>query len=97
MVSKYDKSKELKDLFIDKDEPVFSTGIVCKLLCIPVWALKQLDDEEIVSPERESKTSTRYYSRNELKLVKHCWYYISEEGVRINGLKIILKMEGYLD
>lgn len=27
-------------------------------------------------------------------MVKHCWYYISEHGVKINGLKVILKMEG---
>ncbi|MCK5015041.1 MAG: MerR family transcriptional regulator [Candidatus Omnitrophica bacterium] len=61
---------------------------------MPIWVLKQLDNEEIVSPPRKSEGQARLYSKRELKMVKHCWYYISEHGVKINGLKVILKTEG---
>lgn len=82
------------EIYISIDEPVFTTGVVCRLLDMPVWVLKQLDSEHIVSPPRKSEGQARLYSKRQLKMVKHCWYYINEHGVKINGLKVILKMEG---
>ena len=84
---------EFDEILFDLDEPVFTTGVVCRLLDIPVWILKQLDKEEIVSPPREKEGAARLYSQRELKMIKHCWYYINEHGVNIKGLKVILRME----
>ncbi len=78
---------------IDPDEPVFSTGVVCRLLGIPVWILKQLDREGVVSPPRKTENQSRLYSKRQLLLVRHCWYYMNEHGVKIQGLKIILRIE----
>ncbi len=89
------KNDDYKEIYIDPDEPVFTTGVVCRILDIPVWVLKQLDDEGIVSPKREKKGDTRYYSKRELSKIKRCWYYLNEKRVKINGLKVILEMEGY--
>jgi len=82
------------DIYIDPDEPVFTTGVVCRILDIPIWVLKQLDDEGIVSPKREKKGDTRYYSKKELGKVQRCWYYLNEKKVSVNGLKVILEIEG---
>ena len=78
---------------LDPTEPVFTTGVVCKLVDIPIWVLKQLDREGIVSPPRKSEKRSRLYSIIQLKKVKRCWFYMAEKGVKVNGLKIILEME----
>ena len=93
MASKKDQEDIFDEIIIGLDEPVFTTGVVCRLLDIPVWVLKQLDREEIVSPPREKEGKARLYSTRELKMIKHCWYYINEQGININGLKVIIKME----
>lgn len=81
------------EIYISLDEPVFTTGVVCRLIDIPVWVLKQLDREEIVSPPRKKEGKARLYSKRELKLVKHCWYYIKTRKVNVSGLKVILEIE----
>jgi DNA-binding transcriptional MerR regulator len=86
-------SKDQEPFEIDPDEPVFTTGVVCRLLGIPVWILKQLDREGIVSPPRRNEHQSRLYSKRQLLQVRHCWYYMNEHGVKIQGLKIILKIE----
>lgn len=85
--------KKIDEVEIDADENVFTTGVVCRLLNIPVWVLKQLDHEGIVRPPRERDGQTRLYSRHELTIVKHCWYYIKERGVNVKGVKVILEIE----
>ena len=93
MKTKKQNIKQDEDFEIDAEEPVFTTGVVCRLLDMPVWILKQLDEEGIVSPKRENENQSRLYSTQELKMVKHCWYYLKEHKVKIHGLKVILQME----
>jgi len=78
---------------IDIDEPVFTTGVIQRLLDIPVWVIKQLDKEGIVSPDREIEGCARLYSKRELNKLAHCWEYMSKKGVKVKGLKVILEME----
>ena len=88
-----EKKEDFEELYISPDEPIYTTGVVCRILEIPVWVLKQLDNEEIVRPVRKNQGQARLYSKRELKLVKHCWYYMKIHNVKISGLKIILQME----
>jgi hypothetical protein len=87
------KKMSREEFYIDIDEPVYTTGVVERLLSIPVWVLKQLDREGIVCPIRKKKSSFRLYSNRELNYLAHCWEYINEKGVKVNGLKVILEME----
>lgn len=84
--------REFEEVEIGLDEPVYTTGVVCRLLDIPIWVLKQLDNEGIVSPPRK-KGRIRLYSKREMKKVKHCWFYMNEYHVRVDGLRVILKIE----
>lgn len=77
---------------IDIEEPVYTSGVICKLLGIPVWVLKQLDKEEIIRPPRK-KGKARLYSKHELNQLSHIWYLMQEKHVKVTGLKIILEME----
>ncbi|MBF0478424.1 MAG: MerR family transcriptional regulator [Candidatus Omnitrophica bacterium] len=83
----------LDEVKIDANRPVFTTGVVCDLLGVPVWVLKRLDSEGIVSPPREREGTARLYSMRQLKVVRHCWNFISVHKVKITGLKVILKIE----
>jgi DNA-binding transcriptional MerR regulator len=87
------KDADFIEFEIDIDEPIYTTGVIQRLLDIPVWVLKQLDSEGIVCPPRLDKKNARLYSKRELKKLAHCWQYMNEKGVKIKGLKIILAME----
>lgn len=77
---------------IDIDEPVFTSGVVCDLLQIPVWVLKQLDKEKVLSPKRR-KGNSRLYSNREMGKLKHIWQLMSVRHVKVDGVKVILEME----
>lgn len=79
-------------LEIPDNEPVYTSGVVTRLLGIPVWVLKQLDKESVVKPPRK-KGRHRFYSRNELKKLEHIWYYMNEQGVNVQGVRVILEIE----
>ena len=63
------------------DEPVYTSGVINKLLGIPVWVLKQLDKENIIRPPRK-KGKSRLYSKNELNKLSHIWYLMKEKTVK---------------
>ncbi len=86
------KSVSFPEVPIDHDEGVFTTGVVSRLLGIPYHVLKQLDKEGIVSPPRVHG-KIRLYSKRDVEKLQHCWIYIKEKRVRIQGLKVILEME----
>jgi DNA-binding transcriptional MerR regulator len=87
------KKEKFVEFTIDIDEPIYTTGVIQKLLKIPIWVIKQLDKEGVVRPPRKIKSSSRLYSKKELKKLAHCWNYMKKYGVKIKGLKVILKME----
>lgn len=88
------KSREdFEEFYISLDEPVFTTGVVCRLLTIPIWVLKQLDSKGIVSPPRKSEGLSRLYSKRELKLLDRIWYLMNERKVKVDGIQVILEME----
>jgi len=87
------KDKNFIEFDIGADEPVYTTGVIQKLLNIPVWVIKQLDKEGIVKPPRKIKGAARLYSKRELKKLAHCWEYMNKKGVKVRGLKVILEME----
>lgn len=89
--------QDFEEVQIDIDEPIYSSTVVCRVLRIPVWTLKSLVEHGLVNPSRKTKTESRLYSKRELKRVQHCWYYISEQGVKIKSLKIILRLEKELE
>ncbi len=87
------KEEEFAEVKISLDEPVFTSGVVARLLDIPIWVLKQLDQQGIVSPKRENTSQSRLYSKRELKQVKECWYFIRVHKVKIPGLKLVIRMQ----
>ncbi len=77
---------------IDSREPVYTTGVVCRLLRIPVWTLKKLDKKNIVKPERR-EGNDRLYSQEDLNKLQYYWNLMKKKKVKIAGLKVIKQMK----
>jgi len=80
-------------LKISPEEPVYVIGVVCKLVNIPVWTLRQLDKAGVVRPKRIGRKN-RLYSLKDLKRLEYVHYLMEKKRVNIHGVKIILKKEG---
>ncbi|MDO8489335.1 MAG: MerR family transcriptional regulator [Candidatus Omnitrophota bacterium] len=78
---------------IPPEEPVYVISVVCKLVDIPVWTLRQLDKAGVVVPKRIGKKS-RLYSLKDLKRLEYVHYLMEKKRVNIHGIKIILRREG---
>ena len=78
---------------IAPDEPVYVISVVCKLVDIPIWTLRQLDKAGVVRPKRLGKKN-RLYSLKDLKRLEYVHYLMEEKHVNIHGIKIILAKEG---
>jgi MerR family transcriptional regulator, heat shock protein HspR len=78
------------NLKIAPSEPVYVIGVVCKLVDIPIWTLRQLDKAGVVRPKRIGKKN-RLYSLKDLKRLEYVHYLMENKGVNIHGVKIILE------
>ncbi len=74
-------------------EPVYVISIAAKLAGLPSWTLRVLDKEGIVRPQRTAK-DRRLYSDRDIALLARIRYLSEERGVNMNGVKLILEMEG---
>jgi len=83
----------LFSLKISPEEPVYVIGVVCKLVNIPIWTLRQLDKAGVVRPKRIGKKN-RLYSLKDLKRLEYVHYLMERKRVNIHGVKIILEKEG---
>ena len=79
-------------LKIPAEEPVYVISVVCKLVNIPIWTLRQLDKAGVVRPKRIGKKS-RLYSLKDLKRLEYVHYLMEKKRVNIHGVKIILRGE----
>ena len=75
------------------NEPVYVISIAAKLAGLPSWTLRVLDKEGIVRPQRTAK-DRRLYSDQDIALLARIRYLTEERGVNMNGVKLILEMEG---
>ena len=75
------------------DEPVYVISIAAKLAGLPSWTLRVLDKEGVVRPKRTA-TDRRLYSDRDITLLARIRYLTEERGVNMNGVKLILEMEG---
>lgn len=74
----------------DQTAPFYTIGQVSSLLGMPQAALRRLDDQDIVSPER-SEGGQRRYSRNEVDRLREV-ATLTEEGVTLPGVRKVLAL-----
>jgi MerR family transcriptional regulator/heat shock protein HspR len=74
------------------DEPVYVISVAAKLVGLPAWTLRVLDEQGIVSPKRTEKNRRLYSDRDILRL-NRVRTLTEVEGVNMNGVRLILKLE----
>jgi len=74
------------------DEPVYTIGVAARLLGVSPQTLRVIEREGLLEPHR-TEANIRLYSENDLLLLQRIRTLVSEEGVNLAGVKIILEME----
>ena len=74
------------------DEPVYTIGVVARLLDISAQTLRQFEREGIIAPSR-TETNIRLYSQNELVVLRRVCELVKLEGVNIPGVRAVLRIE----
>jgi MerR family transcriptional regulator/heat shock protein HspR len=74
------------------DEPLYVISVAAKLVKMPTWTLRVLDEQAIVVPRRTDK-NRRLYSDTDLAKLIRVRSLTEEMGVNMNGVRIILQLE----
>ncbi len=69
-------------------EPLYTIGIVAKLLGVCPATLRIWEKSGLIKPKRLGKN--RYYSKADLDQLEHVKKLIQEKGINIEGVKAIL-------
>lgn len=88
---------EIDEVLIEPNYPVYTSGVVCDILNVTPWFLKQIDDEGLVSPPRENENATRCYSKNELNKVAFINKLMTEQNLNIEGVKLVFQLHSEVD
>ncbi len=86
------KEKDLTDfeIEIDSSDFLFVISVVSRMIKIPVWTLRKIDDMGIVCPKRIGK-KTRCYSQQQIRKLSYVSYLMNKEGINLSGVKFILE------
>ncbi len=82
----------LFDINISPDDPVYVISVVSRLVDLPIWTLRQLDNTGIVRAKRIGKKN-RLYSLKDVKRLEYVHYLMEDKHVNIHGIRIILEKE----
>ena len=76
----------------DSQEPLYVISVAAKLVQLPAWTLRVLDEQGIVVPARTDK-NRRLYSDHDLAKLLRVRALTEELGVNMSGVRIILELE----
>ena len=77
---------------IDPNDSLFVISVVERMVGIPIWTLRKLDEMGVVSPKRIGK-KTRCYSKVQIKKLTYVHYLMEEKHVNISAVKYVLEIE----
>ena len=80
------------DVDINPQDPLFVISVVEKMVGIPIWTLRKLDEMGIVQPKRIGK-KTRCYSKVQIQKLTYVHYLMEEKHVNISAVKVVLEMK----
>jgi DNA-binding transcriptional MerR regulator len=74
------------------DKPVYTIGVVARLLGTSPQALRIFEREGLVAPSR-TEANIRLYSQNELVVLRRICELVKIERVNIAGVRAVLRIE----
>lgn len=93
MTAKAHKEPNQKfDVEINPQDPLFVISVVERMVGIPVWTLRKLDEMGVVQPKRIGK-KTRCYSKVQIEQLTYVHYLMEEKHVNISAIKVVLDMK----
>lgn len=81
---------ESEPTFVDQGLPFYTIGQVAQLLGVQPAALRRLDDQDIVRPDR-SEGGQRRYSQREVERLREVMT-LTDEGVTLAGVRRVLAL-----
>jgi MerR family transcriptional regulator, heat shock protein HspR len=81
----------MKDIIIEKDEPIFPISAAAKLLKISVHTLRMYEREGLFVPYKKV-SSQRLFSKNDIERIECIRNAINELKISINGIKTIYSL-----
>ena len=85
-------AKQKFEVDINPEDPLFVISVVEKLVGIPIWTLRKLDEMGIVKPKRIGK-KTRCYSKVQIQQLTYVHYLMEEKHVNISAVKVVLELK----
>ena len=93
MTAKAHKESSQKfDVDINPQDPLFVISVVEKMVGIPIWTLRKLDEMGVVKPKRIGK-KTRCYSKVQIQKLTYVHYLMETKHVNISAVKVVLEMK----
>ncbi len=74
------------------NEPVYTIGVVARLLGINPQTLRLFEREGLIEPSR-TENNMRLYSQNELHLLHRICILFKDDGLNIAGVRTVLRVE----
>jgi len=85
-------SEDAHEADAESEEPLYVISVAAKLVKMPTWTLRVLDEQGIVVPRRTDK-NRRLYSDKDLVRLARVRALTEDEGVNMNGVRLILRIE----
>lgn len=79
----------------DRTIPFYTIGQVSELLGLTPAALRRMEAEDVVAPER-SEGGQRRYSRDEVELLRQV-KELADEGITLPGVRKVLELRRQVD
>lgn len=74
-------------------DPVYTISVAARLLGVNASFLRQIENEGLVAPARTG-SNIRLYSDEDLRLLSRIVFLCRTRGVNLQGVRVILAMEG---
>ncbi len=86
--------EEKKSEHASEHTPRYVISVASKLVGVPPHTLRSYEDAELIQPAR-TEGNIRLYSDADIDVLRHI-VNLSEQGVNLTGIKIILEMKGII-
>jgi Predicted transcriptional regulators len=81
----------LPDSFDDKDKLYYSIGETSKMFDLPVSTLRYWENEFDMIKPRKNKKGDRFFSKNDISIIRTIHYLTKVKGYTLKGAKEALK------
>ncbi len=91
MIFDDENSLPLPDSFYDKDKLYYSIGETSKFFDLPVSTLRYWENEFDLLKPRKNKKGDRFFSKNDISLIRTIHYLTKVKGYTLKGAKEAMK------